>query len=261
MRKVFFHLHIPKCGGSTISDFLYRNFGGSLGYTNSYLNDFQYNQAQISAILDHYPHLKCMTGHKLSLDLPFQREDLDITAFSWIRDPIERFISHYFFHRNHTNITPKAKELSLEDYIEWGLEEGNQEAYVNGQIKFLTGGDFSLIEKKVEEGKLLLFSLSKLKESQYFLVQNYPDHFIDWRVRKKNASKKDQEISPALREKIAPFVEKDLRLLELANKMSLESAPPFTFIDGLRNGGKTFIVNNTSEVLKKVVNRLELPLH
>jgi len=222
MRRIFIHLHIPKCGGSTIAEFLSRNFGSNLSSTNSILNDYQYDATQVARIIDQRPNLQCLTGHKLSLDLPFSRQGLDIQAFTWVRDPIDRFVSHYFYHRNHTTLIPQAKTMDLLEYAEWALKLQNQKLYINGQVRFLSGGSMKTIRSMVEDRKLLLFPLSKLQESIYTLSDLFPETFSDVRITSTNVSKKDQALPTGFRELVLPYVEEDLSLLELANQVSLK---------------------------------------
>jgi len=226
MRRVFVHLHIPKCGGSTIVDILSRNFGPGLVNTNSILNDYQYDSVQVARIIDHYPRLRCLTGHKLSLDLPFDRKDFDLQVFTWIRDPIDRFVSHYFYHRNHTNQVPEAKTMDLLEYTEWALKYENQGMYINGQTKFLGGGSLEKIESMVTDGQLIIFPLTKLQESLYTLEHRFPDAFPVVRIKNRNISKKDQELPDGFRDLVTPFVEKDMYLMKLARQTKLEVERP-----------------------------------
>jgi hypothetical protein len=226
MRKIFVHLHIPKCGGSSVTDVLSRNFGPDLGTTNSILNDYQYDAAQVARILDHHPRLKCLTGHKLSLDLPFDRNDLDIQAFTWIRDPVDRFISHYFYHRNHTDLVPEAKSMGFTEYVDWALKYGNQKMYINGQTRFLSEGSVKTISLMVKEEKLLLFPLSKLQESLYSLARRFPDVFMDVIIGNKNVSRKDMVLPENLRQLVLPYVEEDMHLLALSRQTALETERP-----------------------------------
>jgi hypothetical protein len=257
MRKIFIHLHIPKCGGSTISDFLSRNFGSALGNTNSILNDYQYSSAQVSSILDHFPNLKCLTGHKLSIDLPYGRNDLDITAFTWIRDPVDRFVSHYFYHRNHTTLVPEAKEMSLEEYIGWALEGGHQKMYIDGQCRFLADGDFDAIRENAENGRLLLFPLGKLEESLYTIANKFPEHFSDWRLRTRNVSKKDQEIPDDIRERVAPFVANDILLHDLAIKTKTEKLSGGEVLDSRQPSGIRLPSRKIGRFLRRLGTRIE----
>ena len=221
MRQIFVHLHIPKCGGSSVTEVLSRNFGPRLATTNSILNNYQYDAAQVARILDYHPHLQCLTGHKLSLDLPFDRNDLDIHAFTWIRDPVERFVSHYFYHRNHTNLVPEAKYMDFTEYVDWALRDGNQDTYINGQAKFLNGGAVETISLLVKEGQLLLFPLSKLQASLYSLAHRFPGVFMDVSIGNKNVSRKDAVLPENLRKLVLPYVEEDMQLLELSGQTAL----------------------------------------
>ena len=259
MRQVFVHIHIPKTGGSTVVDVLSRNFGTGLLTTNSILNDYQYNAVQVARIIDDNPHLKCLTGHKLSLDLPFYREDLDLQAFTWIRDPVDRFVSHYFYHRNHTVLVPEAKRMDLLEYVEWALKRENKEMYINGQTKFLSRGSPETIQSRVDEGKLLLFPLSKLQESLYTLGQRFPDLFKNVNFRNKNVSKKDQALPDNFRELILPYVEKDMCLLEMAKQTCLNNEkvggrePIFSAV----HNATRKIAFKTADLLHCVANCLE----
>ena len=226
MRQIFVHLHIPKCGGSSVTDVLSRNFGQDLVTTNSILNDYQYDAAQVARIIDHHPRLKCLTGHKLSLDLPFDRSDLDIQAVTWVRDPVERFVSHYFYHRNHTDLVPETKFMDFNEYVEWALKHENQKMYIDGQTKFLSGGSLESIRLMATEGKLLLFPLSKLQQSLYSLGHRFPDAFMDVTIGNKNVSRKDMILPENSRRLVLPYVGEDMHLLELSRQTAVETESP-----------------------------------
>ena len=226
MRRIFVHLHIPKCGGSAVIDVLRRNFRSGLGNTNGILNDYQYDAEQVARIIRHYPDLRCLTGHKLSLDLPFDREGLDIQAFTFIRDPVDRFVSHYFYHRNHTNFVPEAKTMDLLGYADWALSQGNQPMYVNGQTRFLSGGSLDKVRELARGRRLLLFPSADIQGSFNALARAFPESFVDVRTAHKNVSKKDQPLPAGFRALVLPYVQDDMALLELAAQTPLVHEPP-----------------------------------
>jgi hypothetical protein len=259
MRQVFIHLHIPKCGGSAVVDLLWRNFVTGLGTTNSILNSYQYDTKQVARIIDYHPDLKCLTGHKLSLNLPFDRKDFDLQAFTWIRDPVDLFVSHYFYHRNHTTLVPEAKKMDLPEYTEWALKHGNQDMYINRQTKFLSGGSIKKIESMVSEEKVFLFPLERLQESIYTLAHRFPHAFVDLKIRRTNISKKDQEIPDGFRNMVLPYVEEDMRLLELARQTKMENKGPdrkFNFSRHLHLAPKKMSLN-VVRLLRRLASNIE----
>ena len=231
-----------------------------MGSTNSILNDYQYDKDQIARIIDQYPHVRCLTGHKISLDLPFNRDHLKIQAFTWVRDPIDRFVSHYFFHRNHTTMVPQAKAMDLNEYTEWALKEQNQPMYINGQTKFLSGGDLEKIQRVVARGQLLIFPLKKLQESFFVLGHMFPDVFKDLKVRTKNVSEKDQVIPENFKERILPYVADDIQLLELAKKTPLKidlPKPPNESAIRLGSGMRRRYSAKVGRFLHRLANYIE----
>ncbi len=221
MRDVFVHLHIPKCGGTAVHSYLAAVFGHGLFTTNSILNDYQYDATQVLKIIRQFPLLRCLTGHKLSLDLPFAESDLHVVAFTWIRDPVERFVSHYYYHLNHTELVPQAKSMDFETYLEWAIIKGNQPMYQNGQVRFLSGGRLDRIQEAVAAKRLLLFPLERMNASIATLENDYPDVFRAMPVILKNESKKDVALPDNYRERILPYVADDLKLLDMARQTHL----------------------------------------
>ena len=255
MRKIFAHLHIPKCGGSTVTDFLKRNFPGrQLADTYGILNDYQYSANQVARIVDHNPQLRCITGHKLSLELPFDRSDLAVHAFTFVRDPVDRFLSHYFYHRNHTTLVPQAKALTLSDYVDWALADGNQKMYINGQVKFLAQGNLDLIRCATAENRLHLFPVSHLEDSLLTLRNMFPDEFSYTDIKTRNVSKKDQTIPNDLRDRVLPYVADDLALLALAAETPLESSRTATNVSSSRAGNRSLITRSAHK-LGRVLTR------
>lgn len=229
-RKVFVHIHIPKCAGTSVQWYLRKNFKSSLGNTTALVHNAPYTSGEVSEIVTKRPDLNCLTGHKLSLDLPFDHETVDLIAFTWIRDPFEHFVSDYFYHRNGPHhIVPRAKSMSLDEYADWMISRADNAGGLNRQTRFLVGNDHNLdlVRRRVESGQLLLFPVQALSRSIRTLVEKFPEYFKDIDIKTKNISTRDQAPSDSLRQRLKPLMEKDYELLELARQTPLaESRAP-----------------------------------
>ena len=72
---------------------------GFIHYGRSVLSDrvFKYSAEDVSSVFRQFPYCRCFSDHKLSVELPW--DQFDITAICFVRDPVERFLSHYFYTR------------------------------------------------------------------------------------------------------------------------------------------------------------------
>ena len=91
-RKAWLHVHVPKAGGSTLRQLMNRNFGDGYYNSNSLLETKQYTRDDVSEIVRCHPWVRCLSDHKLSLDLPWNHESASVHAISYVREPVERFI-------------------------------------------------------------------------------------------------------------------------------------------------------------------------
>ena len=225
MNNIFIHIHIPKCGGSTIYDYLKFNFNRNVFRTTGILNNYTYDKNQISEIIRSFPNVKCISGHKISLDLPFDDPQNNIIAITWIRNPVDRFISHYFYHRNHTNIVPQAKQMIFSDYIDWALLNKNNEKYINGQRKYLNYKSLDYLESLLRHKRLFLFPMDRIPESIYSLSNEYPKNFKYINLTQKNISFKNIDISDDLKKTVAEYMKDDYELYNIACQSELPSIP------------------------------------
>lgn len=222
-RKIFVNVHIPKCGGTTLQNIFKRIFKNNFHSDYTIPSEPQYKRSQFVQIFEHYDRINCFSSHKSSLDLPFDDPKYDITAITFVRDPIDRFFSHYFYFRNHrTNRKYLARELNLNDYIKYAFEDGNLKSYINGQTLFLSGDSSSkgldYVKKKVKTGNLLIFPMKRMKESLMLLEKLYPKYFKDCSFAIENTSKKDQEITDEMKKRIKPYTLVDYALLDYSNE-------------------------------------------
>jgi hypothetical protein len=227
MRSTWLHVHVPKAGGSTLRQLFNRNFGQGFYNSNSLLETKQYTREDVSEIIRCHPWLRCFSDHKLSLDLPWNHSDARVMAVCFVRDPVERFISRYFFHRNFEEVACIAQRMSFRDFANEELVNGYAHPQTNSQIWFLNGGrsfdDMSVIEAALATGQAWLFPIERFDEACIVLEKNFPESFSDLSYVMTNVSKKDMEIDPEDRDFVAGHLAHDQPVWDLANEF-LESA-------------------------------------
>lgn len=229
MRDVWIYSHIPKCGGTTLKSLLRRSFGEAFRDEVSLLyHKFQYSGEEIQAILDGNPMLECIAGHRFGALMP-RIPNVSITVLAQLRDPAERFLSHYAFFRGHRsqNFWPEVKTLSLNEYFQWAIVDGNSPEMANFQTWVLTGfateKGLQLAEERIRSRELLAFPLSRIDEALVWLKRTQPQRFSDCSYFRQNVRYKVKEDDrqkeiTKVREAIREYDQVDRRLLELANQ-------------------------------------------
>jgi hypothetical protein len=232
-RNVWLHVHVPKAGGSTLRQLMNRSFGRGYYNSTSLLESRQYTSDEVREIIRCHPHVTCMSDHKLSLDLPYDTEHARLYAICYVRDPVERFISRYFFHRHYEEVACIAQRMSFEEFVQAELIERYAHPQTNSQIYFLNGGrsftDLEVIHQALATGRVFLFPIERFDESCIFLEREFEQFFQDLTYVRANVSKKDAEISEHDRVQVYELLKADYALFDLANQQmdaALERAFP-----------------------------------
>lgn len=220
-RYCWVHVHVPKAGGSTLRQLMNRNFGDGFYNSNSLLETKQYSRKDVSEIIRCHPWLQCFCDHKLSLDLPFNHEHSRVFALCYVRDPVERFISRYFFHRHFEEVNCLAQRTSLREFAESELVHQHAHPQTNSQIYFLNGGqsfdDMTVIENAIDTEKAFLFPIERFDESCICLERLFPTMFSDLSYVRANVSKRDAEVAQEDREMVERHLKIDRPVVDRAH--------------------------------------------
>ena len=120
--KIVF-LHVPKCGGTTLHDILGRWYGPQNMHPERFNELYSYTGAQLASarvFSGHYDYYATML-------IPGPK-----TLISFLRDPAERLVSLYNFHRAHTSESIKRGNLLLP---RWANEHDIDAYFAQDQIR------------------------------------------------------------------------------------------------------------------------------
>jgi len=221
-REVWLHVHVPKAGGSTLRQLFNRNFDEGYYNSVSLLESKQYTAAEVSEIVRCHPQITCISDHKFSLDLPYDCAHALVRAVAFVRDPVDRFISRYFFHRHFEEVDSIAKRTSFMEFVDIELVKEKTLAQTNSQIYFLNRGrsktDLDLIADALDTGQAFLFPIERFDDACVCLEQLFPQVFTDLSYTAVNVSQRDQAISNRERQTVADYLKRDAPLIELAHQ-------------------------------------------
>lgn len=227
MRKTFFHIHVPKTAGWMFWDILEQNFKGLMkaDYPSP---SFEYFAPEgIEWALRQYRYT-CYTSHAIRLSSIPVLSNHQMVACSFVRDPVKRILSSYFYCRMipETGSWHPSKTMYLNEFLDAMLNDPeytrlpldiSQEAYIRGSqpsrsLESIVKQDF---------GKYHLFPTERFDDALICLEKLYPDEFRDCSYgERSNTSKKDQEVTTEDLDKIEqlPWIAKDRALHAFAHE-------------------------------------------
>lgn len=210
-------IHVPKSGGTSFRASLDQVYGSEAVQT-------AYVDRALRQRLIIRPGVRVLHGHinltdyqRLILDYP---EFIDLPLVSWIRNPIERVISEYFYMRGvlqnqlqaYENETPTLKNRMIRSIDEFALHHGSRNAF----SRFI--------------------NLEHIKMGKYVFIGEVEDYSNDFdKLRMKfgwqpsinpqfvNRTKVKKEVGSEIKKRIADLNEEDMSLYDyiLTNKKAI----------------------------------------
>lgn len=225
LRLFFCFVHIPKCGGLTFDDILARNLGHGYLRLSSQLYEGAVATRNLALFIAESADRVGIGGHRVSLGLP-DVEDVDLKAISFVRDPIERIRSEFFYVRqlpgevgqNHV-----IRSLDYPSYLEYFLTHSEALEKIGSYQTRRLFGNMAYSEEYLTEvvlqKKLLLFPLKRFDDACVYLEKVFPDYFKDASFVKKNVNScQDNARYTELEETLRSKLMKDNALYSLANR-------------------------------------------
>jgi len=211
--------HMIKTAGTTFQYILRSSFGaGHVEILNPSIGP-----DDIHSLLRFNPGLVSMGGHFLRPGSGLETRFPGIRFVILLRDPVDRFISHYNYGR-----WKKHHDMSIEERLEVRPEANYQTKYISGAL-LPDDRDFVAEERHLEEAKRALredFGLVGLvewfDETLLLLRKTMEDDRLDIRYRRANISPRSyidkKELSEREIEKIRRSNRMDIRLYEYARE-------------------------------------------
>lgn len=211
-------VHLPKTAGTSFATALEQIFGESLyrDYADLPLNTPHYkrNRAALKKSLanarKNFRKVECIHGHFLPLKYLLLSDKRDITFVTWMREPVERALSHYHFWKRSPNPKklPPLRRRMIEE--KWSLE------------RFCLGPELRDIYTQFLFGfKLDYFSFIGITEFYSEDLSFFSKHFLNSslepeRLNVGSAAGNAYQISGSLRSEIEQFHSRDMELYERA---------------------------------------------
>ena len=133
-RPILVFTHIPRTAGMTLISVLRSVYG--IGHCRA--TQFHrpapdelrvYTGADLRLDMRFYPWLRAISGHAVKPFLDYGEVEPRLTWITMLRDPVDRFLSHYRYYCNRRRISPTFEE--------WCAERGERAA--NLQVRWLAG--------------------------------------------------------------------------------------------------------------------------
>jgi hypothetical protein len=183
----FCFAHIPKTAGTTLNTILSRLFGNQFLFLTTGLYEDFVPPEKLEARLNSGTFWRCVSGHQISADLPYNNAQFNVIGLSILRDPEERLLSDYFYHRNLGLRESAGTDESFDKFLERtdSLDENNY--YFNTQAKQIKL-PHDQIEVQISNRKLILIPMERFNEGLLALRRLFPIEFRDVSYTPKNVN-------------------------------------------------------------------------
>lgn len=220
---VIVSVHLPKTAGTSFAATLERNFGTALlrDYADFPINTPQYErnksalQNSVSNAEKDFQDIECIHGHFLPIKYLLLSDRRDITFITWLRNPVERVLSHYHFWQrsfNPKNAPPLHRQMMEEG---WSLERFSLGREVrNLYCQFLYGFPLEYFS---------FIGITEFYDDDFtFFTSHVFDSSLEpERLNVRNTASDGYQIPESLRNDIQQYHSKDMDLYQRALEMRL----------------------------------------
>lgn len=158
---MFAFTHIPKTAGTTLNYILQKNFGSNL-HAIIQRNGARYFYEDLKKDQFLYKNAHCISGHVLKPFIDYKEFNNDLKWFTFLRDPIKRFVSQYIHQQ--TGQLEKYK-MPIEQW-------GEKYARSNWQTKWIAGEEDLGAAKQILNEKFIFIGLTERFDESLEMMVN-----------------------------------------------------------------------------------------
>lgn len=236
---MYLFIHIPKAAGTTFNSILKNNFGKK--YIRLYESkkiDF-FTEEEMRSLATFFPQAQCVSSHDFTCPIPQPDNSktnkiVNYEILTFLRHPVERSLSHYFFQKKQVKLGVKKDfvDLSYPEYFkkvnELGYEHSNGKwAYQADMQAYVLDREYNLetAKKRMREEFFFVGTSERFDESLLILRKKFKEKRINFKINyfPKNVSGKKrlakEILAPEVCEEILNSNRKDLELWQYANSL------------------------------------------
>jgi len=244
--------HMIKCAGTTLTHIFRNNYGFNYvevysvqGKKDSFGLDLFYKD-DIKFFLKRNKNIRCIRGHCLRTYSEINHILPDVKYFTFLRNPVSRYISHYFYGKSH--------DFDNENFRDWMRSKRRE--LRNYQTKFIAGEENLEKAKNILEYTYNFVGFVEEFDTSLLLMKNLLDlPSLDIRYKRRNIgsyNKKDF-FQDDLEEKIVDENRLDIALYNFAVKEIFEKQKQI-YNGDLKKDLKEFKTANQNYRTKKIKN-------
>ncbi|MDC6157429.1 sulfotransferase family 2 domain-containing protein [Bacillus albus] len=215
-KPLLIYIHIPKAGGTTLTDIIYRQYSDNILYD---VDRYGLNQQSVLLLKEKLTTADTLCGHLLfGVHHHISRP---CTYITMLRNPVEQVLSWFYFaHKNLDQYKELFFEGTIDDYI-------NNPAFdyytINFQSRFITGSDVADLEiaKETIANYFSVVGITELfDESLYIMKKEFGWENVKYQKLNVNAQRaRREEIPQTVIDKIVEKNKIDLQLYNYAKEM------------------------------------------
>ena len=186
------------------------------------IQEWTLSTQQLNWLLEYHKWIRCYSCHMLSGDLPYDVEDTEVLGISFVRNPIDRFISSYHYMMDDNYHGGYLKGTSFDEFYARTFINVDNPLWRNGQTHIIGGNTseeeaLSQIRKRLIMGRLILLVTERFDESCIVLERLFPADFKDCSYIRYNVSPKKRIVTESQRKAVSEYTNLDTELLAIAN--------------------------------------------